>query len=85
MRLRGEPELAFTRIDIDTSLVVRESTAPPRKLVGEWARKFQSDKRTLTRKLRPLTLWHTMRRTRSHRRRAGGGQAIAPPCRCVSW
>ena len=35
MRLRGEPELAFSRIDIDTSLVVRESTAPPRKLVGQ--------------------------------------------------
>jgi LacI family xylobiose transport system transcriptional regulator len=35
MRLRGEPELAFSRIDIDTSLVVRESAAPPRKLVGK--------------------------------------------------
>jgi LacI family xylobiose transport system transcriptional regulator len=30
MRLRDAPELAFSRIDIDTSLVVRESTAPPR-------------------------------------------------------
>jgi LacI family xylobiose transport system transcriptional regulator len=30
MRLRDEPELAFSRIDIDTTLVVRESTAPPR-------------------------------------------------------
>jgi LacI family xylobiose transport system transcriptional regulator len=35
MRLRGEPELAFSRIDIDTSLVVRESTAPPRKRAGK--------------------------------------------------
>jgi LacI family transcriptional regulator, xylobiose transport system transcriptional regulator len=31
MRLRDEPELAFSRIDIDTSLVVRESTAAPRR------------------------------------------------------
>jgi LacI family xylobiose transport system transcriptional regulator len=30
MRLRDEPELAFSRIDIDTTLVVRESTAAPR-------------------------------------------------------
>ncbi|GIH15455.1 LacI family DNA-binding transcriptional regulator [Rugosimonospora africana] len=30
MRLRDEPELAFSRIDIDTTLVVRESTAPLR-------------------------------------------------------
>jgi LacI family xylobiose transport system transcriptional regulator len=30
MRLRDEPELAFSRIDIDTTLVVRESTAVPR-------------------------------------------------------
>jgi LacI family transcriptional regulator, xylobiose transport system transcriptional regulator len=29
-RLSAEPELAFSRIDIDTSLVVRESTAAPR-------------------------------------------------------
>jgi LacI family xylobiose transport system transcriptional regulator len=28
LRLSGEPELAFSRIDIDTTLVVRESTAP---------------------------------------------------------
>jgi len=28
-RLREEPELAFSRIDMATSLVVRESTAPP--------------------------------------------------------
>lgn len=32
MRLRDEPELAFSRIDMDTSLVVRESTAEPRRL-----------------------------------------------------
>jgi LacI family transcriptional regulator, xylobiose transport system transcriptional regulator len=31
MRMRDEPDLAFSRIDIDTSLVVRESTAPPRQ------------------------------------------------------
>jgi LacI family xylobiose transport system transcriptional regulator len=29
-RLRKEPELAFSRVEIETSLVVRESTAPPR-------------------------------------------------------
>ncbi|GAA4261703.1 LacI family DNA-binding transcriptional regulator [Dactylosporangium darangshiense] len=29
MRLADEPELTFSRIDIDTSLVVRESSAPP--------------------------------------------------------
>jgi LacI family xylobiose transport system transcriptional regulator len=29
LRLRDEPELAFTRVDIATSLVVRESTAVP--------------------------------------------------------
>jgi LacI family transcriptional regulator, xylobiose transport system transcriptional regulator len=29
-RLRDEPELAFSRIDLDTTLVVRESTARPR-------------------------------------------------------
>jgi LacI family xylobiose transport system transcriptional regulator len=29
-RLRDEPELAFSRVDMATSLVVRESTAPPR-------------------------------------------------------
>ena len=29
MRMRDEPELAFSRIDIDTSLVVRESTGTP--------------------------------------------------------
>ncbi|KHK98729.1 LacI family transcriptional regulator [Microbacterium mangrovi] len=29
-RLHDEPELAFTRVDLATSLVVRESTAPPR-------------------------------------------------------
>jgi LacI family xylobiose transport system transcriptional regulator len=29
LRLRDEPALAFSRIDIATSLVVRESTAPP--------------------------------------------------------
>ena len=29
LRLRDEPELSFSRIDIATSLVVRESTAPP--------------------------------------------------------
>ena len=28
-RLADEPDLAFTRIEIDTSLVVRDSTAPP--------------------------------------------------------
>ena len=31
LRLRDEPELAFSRIDIDTTLVVRESTAPPHR------------------------------------------------------
>ncbi|MFI5890159.1 LacI family DNA-binding transcriptional regulator [Actinoplanes sp. NPDC051513] len=31
-RLGGEPELAFTRIDIDTSLVVRSSTTVPTKV-----------------------------------------------------
>ena len=31
MRMRDEPELAFSRIDIDTSLVVRESTAALRR------------------------------------------------------
>jgi len=31
LRLRDAPELAFSRIDIDTSLVVRESTAEPRR------------------------------------------------------
>jgi LacI family xylobiose transport system transcriptional regulator len=30
LRLRDEPELAFSRVDMATSLVVRESTAPPR-------------------------------------------------------
>jgi LacI family xylobiose transport system transcriptional regulator len=30
MRMRDEPELAFSRIDMDTSLVIRESTARPR-------------------------------------------------------
>jgi LacI family xylobiose transport system transcriptional regulator len=30
LRLRVEPDLAFSRIDVATSLVVRESTAPPR-------------------------------------------------------
>jgi len=30
MRMRDEPELAFSRIDMDTSLVIRESTAKPR-------------------------------------------------------
>ena len=30
MRLRQEPDLTFSRIDLDTSLVVRESTAAPR-------------------------------------------------------
>lgn len=30
MRMRDEPELAFSRIDLDTSLVVRESTAQRR-------------------------------------------------------
>jgi LacI family xylobiose transport system transcriptional regulator len=30
MRMRDEPELAFSRIDMDTSLVIRESTAGPR-------------------------------------------------------
>jgi LacI family xylobiose transport system transcriptional regulator len=30
LRLRDEPELVFRRIDMDTSLVVRESTAPAR-------------------------------------------------------
>ena len=30
MRMRDEPELAFSRIDMDTSLVIRESTASPR-------------------------------------------------------
>jgi LacI family xylobiose transport system transcriptional regulator len=29
LRLRDEPELAFSRIDVATSLVARESTAPP--------------------------------------------------------
>ena len=29
-RLRDEPELAFSRVEMATSLVVRESTAPPR-------------------------------------------------------
>lgn len=29
-RLRDEPELAFSRVELATSLVVRESTAPPR-------------------------------------------------------
>jgi LacI family xylobiose transport system transcriptional regulator len=29
-RLRAEPELAFSRVELATSLVVRESTAPPR-------------------------------------------------------
>jgi len=29
-RLRDEPELAFSRVDMATSLVVRESTAAPR-------------------------------------------------------
>jgi LacI family transcriptional regulator, xylobiose transport system transcriptional regulator len=29
LRLRDEPELAFSRVDMATSLVVRESTAPP--------------------------------------------------------
>ncbi len=28
-RLRSEPQLAFSRVDMDTSLVVRDSTAPP--------------------------------------------------------
>jgi LacI family transcriptional regulator, xylobiose transport system transcriptional regulator len=31
LRLRDEPDLAFSRIDLDTSLVVRESTAAPRR------------------------------------------------------
>lgn len=31
LRLRNEPDLAFSRIDLDTSLVVRESTAAPRR------------------------------------------------------
>jgi LacI family xylobiose transport system transcriptional regulator len=31
MRLSDEPALTFSRIDIDTSLVIRESTAPPRQ------------------------------------------------------
>ena len=30
LRLRDEPELAFSRIDMATCLVVRESTAPQR-------------------------------------------------------
>ncbi|MGN6127234.1 MAG: LacI family DNA-binding transcriptional regulator [Humibacter sp.] len=30
-RLRHEPELAFSRVELATSLVVRESTAPPRR------------------------------------------------------
>jgi LacI family xylobiose transport system transcriptional regulator len=30
MRLRNEPELAFSRIELTTSIVVRESTAAPR-------------------------------------------------------
>ncbi len=30
-RLRDEPELAFSRVEMATSLVVRESTAPPRR------------------------------------------------------
>jgi LacI family transcriptional regulator, xylobiose transport system transcriptional regulator len=30
MRLRDEPELAFRRVDMATTLVARESTAPPR-------------------------------------------------------
>ncbi len=30
LRLRDEPELAFSRVDLATSLVVRESSAPPR-------------------------------------------------------
>jgi LacI family transcriptional regulator, xylobiose transport system transcriptional regulator len=31
LRLADEPELAFSRIDIDTSLVVRGSTAAARR------------------------------------------------------
>jgi LacI family xylobiose transport system transcriptional regulator len=31
LRMRDEPDLAFSRIDLDTSLVVRESTAAPRR------------------------------------------------------
>ena len=38
MRLREEPELAFTRIEMETSLVVRESTAPPRQRTKARAR-----------------------------------------------
>ena len=30
IRLRSEPQLAFSRVDMDTTLVVRHSTAPPR-------------------------------------------------------
>ena len=29
MRIAEEPELSFSRIDIDTSLIVRDSTAAP--------------------------------------------------------
>jgi LacI family xylobiose transport system transcriptional regulator len=31
LRMRDEPDLAFSRIDLDTSLVVRESTTAPRR------------------------------------------------------
>jgi LacI family xylobiose transport system transcriptional regulator len=42
LRLRDEPELAFSRIDIDTSLVVRESTAVPRPARRQAAAKVSS-------------------------------------------
>jgi len=32
MRLADEPDLAFSRIDMDTSLVVRGSTAAPTRI-----------------------------------------------------